>query len=117
MTASVNSRAAVFQESLTLLFKGNVLTSGIVTLASWFRRHSFKLETKGFILHIPQRSFPNFGLKILLYFVFSKKSSEFLFFLILFSAGIYLLKDWLKCSQNGTNQNSKLFFRDKNSYK
>ena len=33
-------------------------------------------------------------------FVFSKKSLEFLFFLTLFSAGIYLLKEWLKHSQN-----------------
>ena len=33
--------------------------------------------------------------------MFSKKSSEFLFCLILFSAGIYLLKDWLKRSHNG----------------
>ena len=90
-----------------------------MTLASWFSGHSFKLEAEDFILHIHQRSFPNFGLKILLCFVFSKKSSEFLFFLILFSAGIYLLKDWLKRSQNGTNRNNKLFFtfRDENSYK
>ena len=71
-----------------------------MTLASWFSGHSFKLEAEDFILHIHQRSFPNFGLKILLCFVFSKKSSEFLFFLILFSAGIHLLKDWLKRSQN-----------------
>ena len=34
-------------------------------------------------------------------FVFSKKSSEFLLFLILLSAGIYLFKVWLKRSQNG----------------
>ena len=34
-------------------------------------------------------------------FVFNKKSSELLFFLILFSAGIYLFKVWLKGSQNG----------------
>ena len=33
-------------------------------------------------------------------FVFSKKSSELLFFLIFFSAGIYFLKVWLKRSQN-----------------
>ena len=63
-----------------------------MTLARWFSGHSFKLEAEDFILHIPQRSFPNFGLKILLCFVFSKKSLEFLFFLILFSAGIYLQK-------------------------
>ena len=91
-----------------------------VTWASWFSGHRFKLEAEDldldFILHIPQRSFPNFGLKILLCFAFSKKSSEFLFFLVLFTAGIYLLKDWLKLSQNGTNRN-KLFFRDENSYK
>ena len=36
-----------------------------MTLASWFSGHSFKLEAEDFILHIPQRSFPNFGLKIL----------------------------------------------------
>ena len=90
-----------------------------MTLASWFSGHSFKLEAEDFIFHIPQRRFPNFGLKILLCFVFSKKSSEFLFFLILFSAGIYLLNNWLKRSQNGTNRNNKFFFifRDKNSYK
>ena len=89
-----------------------------MTLASWFSGHSFKLEAEDFIFYIPQRRFPNFGLKILLCFVFSKKSSEFLFFLILFSAGIYLLKDWLKRSQNGTNRNNKVFFtfRDENSY-
>ena len=80
-----------------------------MTLASWFSGHSFELEANNFILHIPQRSFPNFVQKILLCFVFSKKSSEFLFFLILFSASIYLLKDWLKRSQNGTNRNNKLF--------
>ena len=90
-----------------------------MTLASWFSGHSFKLKVEDFILHIPQRSFPNFSLNILLCFAFSKKSSEFLFLLVLFSAGIYLLKDWLKRSQNGTNRNNKLFFtfRDENSYK
>ena len=86
-------------------------------LASWFSGHIFKLEAEDFILHIPQRSFPNFGLNILLCFVFSKKSSEFLFLLDLFSAGIYLLKDWLKRSQNRTNRKNKLLFRDENSYK
>ena len=102
-TASLNSRAAVFQESLALPFKRNVLNEMLefVTLTSRFSGHSFKLEAQDFILHISQRSFPNFGLKILLCFVFSKKSSEFLFFLILFSAGIYLLKACLKHSQNG----------------
>ena len=33
-------------------------------------------------------------------FLFSKKSLESLNILILFSAGIYFFKDWLKCSQN-----------------
>ena len=82
-----------------------------MTWASWFSGY--------FILHISQRSFPNFGLKILLCFVFSQKSLELSFFLILFSVGIYLLKDWLKRSQNGTNRNNKFFFtfRDDNSYK
>ena len=58
---------------------------------SWFSRHRFKLKAEDFSLHIFQRSFQNFGLKL-----FSKKSLEFLFFLILFLAGKYLLKVCLK---------------------
>ena len=65
---------------------------------TWFSVHRFKLEVEGFIFHIPQKGFPNSGLKIL---AFSKKSSDFLFSLILFSAGTYLLKDWSKHSLNG----------------
>ena len=34
-TASVNSRADVFQESLPLAFKRNVLTSGIRDFGEW----------------------------------------------------------------------------------
>ena len=65
-TASVNSKATIFQESLAFLpFKWNVLTSGICNLVGWFSGQRFKLEAKDFIFHIPLRSFPNFGLKIL----------------------------------------------------
>ena len=64
-------------------------------------------------------------------FILSKKSSEFLFFFILFSAGIHFFKVWFKRSQNRyifsfsilkwhviveTNRN-KLFFKDEHSYK
>ena len=50
---------------LLYLLNGKALTSGIVTLASWFSGHRFKLEAGDLIFHLPQRSFPNFGLKIL----------------------------------------------------
>ena len=70
-----------------------------VTWASWFSGHRFKLEAEDFFLHIPQRSFPNFSLEILA-LCSARSLQSFFFFLILFSAGIHLLKDWLKRSQN-----------------
>ena len=65
------------------------------------------------------------------WFAFRKKSSEVLYLLSLFSAGIYWVKVWLKRSQNGyffsfpflkwhiivqTNRNNKLFLKDEHSY-
>ena len=186
-TASVNSRSAVFQESLALPFKWNALTSGIswqhthsnlvgIFSQFWQLRHSWELYTgflvpeavaqicsvKKVFLEISQNSQENTcarvsfliklqdsGLRtpfftehlqcLLLWFilvtttwaswfsgqvqtgrqgfylpyspeklskfrrentcfVFSKKSSEVLFFLISFLAGIYLFKAW-SCSK------------------
>ena len=71
----------------------------VVTWASWFSGHRFKLEAKDFIFHNSPEKFSKFGPEKTC-FVFSKKSSEFLLWLILFSVGIYLLKVWLKHSQN-----------------
>ena len=65
-TASANSWAAVFQESLALPLKQNALTSGFCNLGELVWGHRFKLEAEDFIDHILQRSFPNFGLKILI---------------------------------------------------
>ena len=70
-----------------------------MTWASWFCGHRFKLEAKDLSPYSPER-FSKFWIENTC-FVFSKKSSGFLFFFILLSAGIYLLKDWLKRSQNG----------------
>ena len=95
-TSSVSSRVAVFQKSLALPLKQNALILDFVTQVSWFCGHRY---TKDFIFHILQRS-SRFGPENTC-FVFSKKSSQFLFFFILFSAGIYVLKVWLKGSQNG----------------
>ena len=61
--ASVDSRAAVFQE-FALPLKRNALTSGICNLDE-FCGHRFKLEAKDLIFHILHRNFPNFGPKIL----------------------------------------------------
>ena len=133
-TASGNSWAIVFQESLALPFKRNALTSGICNLGELVLRTQVQTGSQGFYLpYIPDK-FSKFRPEKT-YFVFSEKSSEFLFFLILFSAGIYLLKVWLKGSQNGyiffsfsilkwhihitvqTNRNDKLFFKDEHTYK
>ena len=89
-------KVAVFQKSLALPLKQNALILDFVTWASWFCGHRY---TKDFILHILQRS-SKFGPENTC-FVFSKKSSQFLFFFILFSAGTYVLRVWLKGYQNG----------------
>ena len=73
----------------------NWVASMVVTWPSLFIGHRFKLESEDFTFHILQRNFSGFGEKILV-----RCSAELLFFLILFSAGVYLLKVWLKCSQN-----------------
>ena len=119
-TASLNSRAAVFQESLALPFKRNVLNEMLefVTLTSRFSGHSFKLEgSPGFYPPYFPEKFSKFRPENTLVFCVQQEVFGFLFFLILFSAGIYLQKDWLKRSQNGTTRNSKLFLRYENSYK
>ena len=69
-----------------------ILVASIVVIwPSSFSGHRFKLESeKLFKLRRENTCY-----------VFSKKSSELLFFLILFSDGIYLFKVWLKGSQNG----------------
>ena len=69
----------------------NLGASIVVIWPSSFSGHRFKLESeKLFKLQRENTCY-----------VFSKKPSEVLFFLILFSAGIYLFKVWLKGSQNG----------------
>ena len=86
MTASVNPRAAVFQESLALP-KRNALTSGIFNLGELVQRTQVQNGSRGFYLPCFQKRFSKFWAENTCC-VFSKKSSEFLFFLILFSAGI-----------------------------
>ena len=105
----------IFQENLSLP-KRNALISGIFNLGELVYWTQVQNESRGFYLPYFPKTFSKVWAENTCC-VFSKKSSEFLFFLILFSAGIYLLKDWLKRSQNGTNRNNKLFFRDENSYK
>ena len=90
-TASVNSRTVLFQESIALSFKQSALTSGILTWSNWFSRHRFKLEAEDFIFHLLQ-SFLNFGLKILV--LCSAIFEVFIF-------PYFVLKIWLKLSQNG----------------
>ena len=72
---------------LLYLLNGKALTSGIVTLASWFSGHRFKLEAGDLIFHLPQRSFPNFGLKILV-LCLARSLRRFYFSFFLFLAGI-----------------------------
>ena len=97
MTASVNSIAAIFLVSLALpcftkcLNFWNLLL-GRVGLADT------GLNWKPFYPPYSPEKFSKFQSENTCFAV-SKKSSEF-FFLILFSAGIYLLKDWVKRSQN-----------------
>ena len=101
-TASVNSRTTVFQESLALPFKRNALTSGICNLDELVQRAQVQTVSRGFYLSYSSEKFSKFRPENTC-FVFRKKSLKFLFFLILFSAGTYLLKVWLKRSQNGNN--------------
>ena len=63
----------------------------VVIWPSSFSGHRFKLESEKLCKLQRENTC----------YVFSKKPSEVLFFLILFSAGIYLFKVWLKGSQNG----------------
>ena len=98
-TAFVNSRMAIFQESLALSFKQNALTSGICNLGKLVQQTQVQTGSQGFNLPYSPERFSKFQAENTC-FVFSK-SLEFLFFLILFSAGLYLLKVWLKHSQNG----------------
>ena len=118
----------IFQENLSLP-KRNALISGIFNLGELVYWTQVQNESRGFYLPYFPKTFSKVWAENTCC-VFSKKSSEFLFFLILFSAGIYLLKDWLKRSQNGntfflfkwhiivqTNRNNKLFFKDEHSYK
>ena len=86
MIASVNPRAAVFQESLALP-KRNALTSGIFNLGELVQRTQVQNGSRGFYLPYFPKKFSKFRAENTCC-VFSKKSSEFLFFLILFSAGI-----------------------------
>ena len=131
-TASANSRTVVFQESLALPFKRNALTSGICNLDELVQRAQVQTVSRRFYLPYSSEKFFKFRPENTC-FVFSKKSLKYLFFLILFSAGIYLLKVWLKHSQNGNNlflffvlkwhiivqinRNNRLFFKDEHSYK
>ena len=64
-TAFVNSRMAIFQESLALSFKQNALTSGICNLGKLVQQTQVQTGAKALIFHILQRGFPNFKLKIL----------------------------------------------------
>ena len=84
-TASVNSRAAIFQDSFALP-KRNAQTSGIFNLGELVYQTQVLNGSQGFYLPYFPKKFPKFWAENTC--VFSKKSSEFLFFLILFSAGI-----------------------------
>ena len=75
-----------------------LVTSIIVTWPISFIGHRFKLESEYVMFNILQRNFSNFGVKMLV--MCPAKSHGSFFFLILFSAGIYLFKVWLKGSQN-----------------
>ena len=88
-----------------------------MTLARWFSGHSFKLEAEDFILHIPKRKFSKFRPENT--FVFCVQQEVFGAFIFpYFVLSWYILaKNWLKCSENGTNRNNKLSFKGKNSYK
>ena len=99
-TASVNSWVTVFQGSLALPFKPNALTPEFCNLGELVQRTQVQTGSRGFYLSYSPDKSCKFRPENTC-FVFSKKSSEILFFLILFSAGIYLLKVCLKRSQNG----------------
>ena len=86
MTASVNSREAVFQESLALP-KQNALTSGIFNLGELVQRTQVQNESQRFYLPYFPKKFSKFRADSTCC-VFCKVSLKFLFFLILFLAGI-----------------------------
>ena len=73
-----------------------LVASIVATWSSSYSVHRFEPESEDFIFHILQRNFSNFGMRVLVMW-----SSEFLFLLVLFSAGIYLFKVWLKGSKIG----------------
>lgn len=104
-----------------------------VTWTSSFGAHRFKLEAHDFTSHTLNSSEETFQTSVWnTYFEFCKKSSGFIFFLIWFSYGIYLLTVWLKRSKRWThifslstvrwqmivenNRNTNLFFQDKHFY-
>ena len=72
-----------------------LVSSIVVTWASWFSRHRFKLEVEDFIFHILQKNFPNFAMKILL---FSARSLRSFYFSSFRSQLIYT------CSKHGVVQ-------------
>ena len=63
-------------------------------------RTQVQAGSRGYYLPYSPEKFSKFWIENTC-FVFSKKSSEFLFFPAMFAAGICLLKVWLKRSQNG----------------
>ena len=85
-TTSVNSRAVVFQESLALP-KRNVLALGIFNLGELVQWTQVQNVSRGLYLPYFPKKFSKFCAENTCC-VFSKKSSEFIFFLILTSAGI-----------------------------
>ena len=85
-TAFVNSRATVFQEILALP-KRNALNYGIFNLGELVQRTQIQNGSRRFYLPYFPKKFSKFRTGNTCC-VFSKKSTEFLFFLILFSAGI-----------------------------
>ena len=130
-TAPLNSRAVVFQESLASPFKWKALNFWnfvatriliwlvsfvILTVAPFLWIYYARLLVHHGRFHRLAGTGSDWKPRIYLpyspdkfskfrrdstCFVFSKKFSEFLFFLMLFSAGIYLFRVRLKRSQNG----------------
>ena len=121
-TASVNSRIAIFQESLALSFKRNVLTSGICNLGELVQQTQVQTESRGFYLP-SSPEFSKFRAENTC-FVFSNLRS---FYFSLFCAQnlVKTFSKWkyifsfsiLKWHVNvQTNRNNKLLFKDEHSY-